>query len=135
MRLSDRLGRQAAQSSHAPAQKTAAVPLSANEDLAGVAARIHPKIIERLDLAAVQQLSPDELKVRLRVIVEQVVAAERLAISEHERDSIVVAVLDELTGLGPLETLLKDPSISDVLVNGHDKVYVERAGKLVQVDI
>ncbi len=132
MRLSDRLGRAAGP---AQPQKTAAVPLAAGDDLAGVAARIHPKIIERRDLAAVQQLSPDELKVRLRVIVEQVVAAERLAISEHERDSIVVAVLDELTGLGPLETLLKDPSISDVLVNGHDKVYVERAGKLVQVEI
>jgi pilus assembly protein CpaF len=134
MRLSDRLGRQPGQPTQS-AQKAAAAPLSATEDLAGVAARIHPKIIERLDLAAVQQLSPDELKVRLRVIVEQVVAAERLAISEHERDSIVVAVLDELTGLGPLETLLKDPSISDVLVNGHDKVFVERAGKLVQVDV
>jgi pilus assembly protein CpaF len=134
MRLSDRLGRQPS-SAQTAAQRTAAVPLAQSEDLAGVAARIHPKIIERLDLAAVQQLSPDELKLRLRVIVEQVVAAERLAINENERDSIVVAVLDELTGLGPLETLLKDPSISDVLVNGHDKVFVERAGKLVQVDV
>src|SRR5215470_16013039 len=115
MRLSDRLGRAAAPSQQplGPAPK----PL-AGDDLAGVAARIHPKIIERLDLAAVQQLSHDELKLRLRVIVEQVVAAERLAINEAERES-----------------MLKDPSISDVLVNGHDKVYVERAGKLVPVEI
>src|SRR5215470_8478667 len=132
MRLSDRLGRAAAPSQ--PPLGPPPKPL-ADDDLAGVAARIHPKIIERLDLAAVQQLSHDELKLRLRVIVEQMMAAERLAINEAERESIIVSVLDELTGLGPLETLLKDPSISDVLVNGHDKVYVERAGKLVQVDV
>jgi pilus assembly protein CpaF len=135
MRLSDRLGRAAGASQ--PSQHPMGPPPKpmAGDDIAGVAARIHPKIIERLDLAAVQQLSHDELKLRLRVIVEQVVAAERLAINEAERESIIVSVLDELTGLGPLETLLKDPSISDVLVNGHDKVYVERAGKLVPVDI
>jgi pilus assembly protein CpaF len=136
MRLSDRLGRQQPQPGQPqPAAHKGTMSASQKEDLASVAARIHPKIIERLDLAAVQQLSAHDLKVRLRVIVEQVVAAERLAISEAERDSIVESVLDELTGLGPLETLLKDPTISDVLVNGHEKVYVERAGKLVQVDI
>ncbi len=107
----------------------------AKQDLAAVVARLHPKILDRLDLAAVSQLSPEELKVRLRVIVEQVVHAERIAVSEVERDSIVEGLVDELTGLGPIETLLKDPTISDVLVNGFDKVYIERGGKLVQVDI
>ena len=150
MRLSDRLGRQAglgsvsssgsgsgsgAGSGAAGPVPKPLPPMTQKEDLASVAARIHPKIIERLDLAAVQQLSHDELKLRLRVIVEQVVAAERLAINEDERESIIVSVLDELTGLGPLEILLKDPSISDVLVNGCDKVFVERAGKLVAVDV
>jgi pilus assembly protein CpaF len=105
------------------------------EDLGSIGARLHPKILDRLDLAAVQQLPPEELKQRLRVIVEQLVAAERLPVTETERETIVAGVVDELTGLGPLETLLKDPSISDVLVNGPDKVYVERNGKLSQVDI
>ena len=137
MRLSDRLAKTAGPGQpHQPTGPIPKVPPAAQQnDIASVAARLHPKIIERLDLAAVQQLSHDELKLRLRVIVEQVVTAERLAINESERESIIVSVLDELTGLGPLETLLGDPSISDVLVNGHDKVYVERAGKLVQVDI
>jgi pilus assembly protein CpaF len=143
MRLSDRLGRQPATPMTSSSSSSfgggppprPVVPMTQKEDLASVAARLHPKIIERLDLAAVQQLSHDELKLRLRVIVEQVVAAERLAINEGERESIIVSVLDELTGLGPLETLLKDPSISDVLVNGCDKVFVERAGKLAPVDV
>lgn len=87
MRLSDRLGRaSAAASPSQPPHGAPPKPLAAGDDLAGVAARIHPKIIERLDLAAVQQLSHDELKLRLRVIVEQVVTAERLAINEAERE-------------------------------------------------
>jgi pilus assembly protein CpaF len=141
MRLSDRLGRgssprdpreprderQERQDRHDRQSK--------KEDLSSIAARLHPKIVERLDLAAVASLPPDELKQRLRVIVEQVVTAERLALNHTEADTIIESVIDELTGLGPLENLLKDPSISDVLVNGHDKVFVERHGKLVQVDI
>ncbi len=134
MRLSDRLGRQQGALREGPPVPGERPPAH-TMDLAAVAARIHPKIIEKLDLAAVSQLSAEELKIRLRVIVEQVIAAERLAISDGERETIVVSVLDELTGLGPLENLLKDPSISDVLVNGCDKVFVERAGKLIQVDI
>ncbi len=140
MRLSDRLGRQAPPEprdgrdprSAAPAGRGERAP---QEDLASIAARLHPKIVEKLDLAVVAQLGPDELKSRLRVIVEQVVAAERLAINAGEAETIIESVVDELTGLGPLENLLKDPTISDVLVNGFDKVYVERNGKLVQVDI
>jgi pilus assembly protein CpaF len=105
------------------------------EDMGSITARLHPKILDRLDLAAVQQLPPEELKQRLRTIVEQLVVAERLPITETERETIVAGIVDELTGLGPLETLLKDPTISDVLVNGCDKVFVERAGKLTPVDI
>ena len=140
MRLSDRLGRQTPRDprdghSDPRDRSDRHERVSRKEDLASIAARLHPKIVERLDLAAVSQLGPDELKQRLRVIVEQVVTAERLALNHTEADTIIESVIDELTGLGPLENLLKDPSISDVLVNGHDKVFVERHGKLVQVDI
>jgi len=133
VRLSERLGRKDGGERlaerpglHAPA------PI---QDLQSITARLHPKILDRLDLQAIAQLSPDELKGRLRALVEQLVVAERMAVSESEREAIVAGILDELTGLGPLEPLLKDPGISDVLVNGHDRVFVERNGKLVQVDV
>src|SRR5687768_11735762 len=114
MRLSDRLGRQAPRDPRDNRGEDPQQPPSRGgqpkqkEDLAGIAARLHPKIVERLDLAAVAQLAPEDLKQRLRVIVEQVVSAERLSINSHEAEVIIDSVLDELTGLGPLENLLKD---------------------------
>ncbi len=132
MRLVDRL-------SHKPA---AGAPLGAapasqptSSEVVSIASRLHARILDRLDLTVVAQLSPEELTVRLRPIVDQLVNADHIAVSDEERGAIVESVVHELTGLGPLEQILKDPSISDVLVNGCDKVFVERGGKLVQVDV
>ncbi len=135
MRLSERLGRKEPGGGERLSERPGLGAPAPIQDLQSITARLHPKILDRLDLQAIAQLSPDELKGRLRTLVEQLVVAERMAVSESEREAIVAGILDELTGLGPLETLLKDPSISDVLVNGHDRVFVERNGKLVQVDI
>jgi pilus assembly protein CpaF len=107
----------------------------AREDLASIAARLHHKILDRLDLSAVSQMQPDELRNRLRSILEQLVLAEGVAVSSGELGALVDQVLDELTGLGPLEVLLADPTVSDVLVNGPDRVFVEREGKLMLTDV
>jgi pilus assembly protein CpaF len=131
MRLAQRLGNASA----APAPAAGAFTQASSQDVASIAARLHQRILDKLDLAAVSQLSPEELRSRLRTIVEQVIAAERLAVSDAEREMVVASVLDELTGHGPLEALLKDPSVSDVLVNGCDRVFVERGGKLQKVDV
>jgi pilus assembly protein CpaF len=104
-----------------------------NSEMASLAARFHARILDQLDFAQVAKLSPDELRVRLRAIVEQLVAVDRVALSEEERDGIVERVLDELTGLGPLEALLKDPTVTDILVNGPERVFVERHGRMTQV--
>jgi pilus assembly protein CpaF len=133
MRLAERLGRGNAR----PRSETAQPSFSADsrEDMASIAQRLHQKILDRLDLGAVSQLSPDELRSRLRTIVEQLVAAEGIVMSAGEQSGLAEAVLDELTGHGPLESLLHDPTVTDVLVNGCDKVYVERSGKLSLTDI
>jgi pilus assembly protein CpaF len=107
----------------------------AKEDLASISARLHQKILDRLDLAAASQLAPDELRARLRTIVEQLVLAEGVAVSSGELANLVEQTLDELTGHGPLEVLLSDPTVSDVLVNGADRVFVERDGKLMLTDV
>ncbi|HUH01009.1 MAG TPA: CpaF family protein [Kofleriaceae bacterium] len=133
MRLSQRLARgQAA----APAEAVSTgFTADSREDMASIAQRLHQKILDRLDLAAVSQLSADDLRGRLRTIVEQLMAHEGLAMSVAEQAALVETVLDELTGHGPLEGLLNDPTVSDVLVNGHDQVFVERGGKLQLTDI
>src|SRR5688572_10327951 len=105
------------------------------EDLASIANRLHQKILDRLDLAAAAQLPQEELRKRLRVIVGEAATGEGIAMAPAEQSALVEQVLDELVGHGPLEAVLNDPSVSDVLVNGFDQVWVERAGKLQTTDI
>ena len=96
--------------------------------------RMHQEVIDRIDVVAVAQLDRDQVRARLREIVERMVQQEGLNLSAVEREGIIVGVLDEITGLGPLEGLLGDPAISDILVNGPNTIYVERRGKLERVD-
>jgi pilus assembly protein CpaF len=134
MRLVDRLSGRAT----VPSNGTAPMPVlavPAEQDLAAVAARLHDRIIDRLDLSQVARLERAELRGRLAAVVAEVVTAERIAVSAQEREAIVQSVLDEITGLGPLEALLADTTVSDVLVNRFDQIYVERAGKLELTDI
>jgi pilus assembly protein CpaF len=128
MRLANRLGHQP---DAAPPPRP---PVSSSREVASIVARLHSRILDRLDLSAVATMHADELRYRLRAIVEQLVATERMAISDAERESVVASVVDEIVGLGPLESILKDPTVSDVLVNGHDVIFVERAGKLTRTD-
>jgi len=123
---------------HAPATRTRTTSDAAafaREDIASVARELHHKIVDRLDLATVSQLPADELRRSLRTVVEQLVMHEGIAMTDGEKNAIAEHILDELTGHGPLEALLQDPGVSDVLVNGHDRVYVERDGKIELTDI
>jgi pilus assembly protein CpaF len=104
-------------------------------DLDAIAAHFHQAVVDRIDLTAVAQLEPDQLRPRLRQLVEQLVASERIALSPAELAALVEQTLDELTGLGPLEVLLADAAVSDVLVNGPDQVFVEKFGRLLLTDV
>ncbi|MGC1464511.1 MAG: CpaF family protein [Pseudolabrys sp.] len=92
--------------------------------------RLHRKLIEEINLSALDKLPEEEVRGHIQQIVAQYVLVERLALNAQELSDFVSEILDEMTGLGPLEPLLKDPSISDILINGHECVYVERRGML-----
>src|ERR1700751_363801 len=92
--------------------------------------RLHRKLIEEINLSALDKLPEDEIRRHVQQLVSQYVMAERLALNAQELSDFVSEILDEMTGLGPLEPLLKDPSIADILINGHECVYVERNGML-----
>lgn len=96
--------------------------------------RLHQQVIDRLDMTQVANLTRDQLRARLRDIVERLVQTDGVNLSTVEREELVVGIIDEITGLGPLESLLADPEVSDILVNGPNVIYVERGGKLSQVD-
>ncbi|MGH8718555.1 MAG: CpaF family protein [Burkholderiales bacterium] len=91
---------------------------------------IHRKLLDRVDLEVMASLSQDKLREELRILVERLLAEEHIAINTNERKQMVKDIQDEILGLGPLEPLLSDPTISDILINTHRQVYVERYGKL-----
>jgi len=97
--------------------------------------RIHRKLLDRVDLSLMESMAPAQLQEELKGIVERLLAEETLAINDTERKNLVLDIQHEVLGLGPLEPLMADPTISDILVNTYKKVYVERGGKLEQVDV
>jgi pilus assembly protein CpaF len=92
--------------------------------------RLHRRLIEEINLQALERLPEDQIRAHIQGLVTQYILVERLALNAQELNDFVSEILDEMTGLGPLEPLLKDPGISDILINGHENVYVERAGML-----
>src|SRR5882757_4161360 len=95
--------------------------------------RLHRRLIEEINLQAMERLPEDEIRVHITQLVTQYILIERLALNQQELNDFVSEILDEMTGLGPLEPLLKDPTIADILINGHECVYVERGGLLEPV--
>src|ERR1700693_294644 len=96
---------------------------------------IHSKLVDKLDLSRVSDLDNDTLRREIRLVVERLCDTENPLLNRVERERLIDEVLDETFGFGPLEALLKDPTISDILVNGPHKIYVERRGKLEKTDI
>src|SRR6202050_2660780 len=92
--------------------------------------RLHRRLIEEINLSALEKLPEEEIRNHIQQLVSQYVLVERLALNTQELGDFVSEILDEMTGLGPLEPLLKDPTINDILINGHACVYVERQGML-----
>jgi pilus assembly protein CpaF len=97
--------------------------------------RLHQKMLERVDLAVMESMPADRLREEIRSLVERMLVEEGAAINEAERKKMVQDIQNEVLGLGPLETLLADPTISDILVNTYNQVYVERYGKLELTDV
>jgi pilus assembly protein CpaF len=99
-------------------------------DIQQVKADLHRKVLDRLDLEKLGKTSGDSARDEVLIVIRSVVNGEVVPLSFAERERLSREILDEIFGLGPLEQLLKDPNVSDILVNRHDRVYVEKAGKL-----
>ncbi len=105
------------------------------EDFARIKVELHKELVASLDFKAVQETPRAELADRLRRSLSETIHNRQLPLNRAERDRLVDEILDEIMGLGPLEPLLADPTITDILINGPDTVYVERGGKLERVDV
>jgi pilus assembly protein CpaF len=92
--------------------------------------KLHERIIDEFNLAALEKLSPEELTKQIRSYVGNYARNESLSLNQKELDIFANEILAEMTGYGPIEPLLKDPTVTDILINTHKRVYVERFGKL-----
>lgn len=97
--------------------------------------RLHRTLINRMDLTKLSSLTPEQVHAEVSRLAESVLAQEAMPLSVSERERLVSDVQHELFGLGPLEPLLKDPTISDILVNSHETIYIERRGRLEPTNV
>ncbi|MEI6028043.1 MAG: CpaF family protein [Betaproteobacteria bacterium] len=119
----------------APESGPAATAAAAVHPYQDIKARIHQLLLERLDLEALQAVSPTALREELRQFVERLLTEENLVLNTGERRNLVRDIQYEMLGYGPLEPLLADATVSDILVNTHRQVYVERRGRLEVTDV
>jgi pilus assembly protein CpaF len=101
----------------------------------GIKSQIHTKLLNSLSPDQLRALNKVGIREQVGIVVERLVKDESIPMTIVERERLIEEVLDEVFGLGPLEPLLKDPGISDIMVNGFDSVYVERNGRLVETNI
>ena len=100
-----------------------------------VKTNIHKKILGLVDLRTMESMSADQLRKELKLLTERLLDEDGIAMNESERRAVVQSIQNEMLGLGPIEPLLADTTVSDILVNGPYRVYVERRGRLEATDV
>ncbi|HZN25824.1 MAG TPA: CpaF family protein [Burkholderiales bacterium] len=101
----------------------------------GLRVRLHHQLLQRIDLAVVESLSADQLKNELKLAVERLLVEDGEVMNDAERQQLLRDIENEVLGLGPLEPLLADRSVTEILVNGANNVFVERRGQLELTDV
>lgn len=116
-------------------ENSAAVAAEMNQQVGKLKEQLHTRLLERLDLAALESMSPQVLRSHLKTCIEQIVSEDKLLINETDLIRLIEEIQNEVVGLGPIEPLLADPSVSDILVNNYKTIYVERKGRLERAPI
>jgi len=113
----------------------AVISTSLKPEERAVKEQAHTELLDRLDLSLINKVAREEARSQIRAMTSQILAENSVPLNAEARQRVVQCIEDEILGLGPLEPLLKDPTISDILVNGPNQVYVERRGKLELTDV
>ncbi|MDP3668780.1 MAG: CpaF family protein [Telluria sp.] len=111
------------------------IPEPANNAYQDLKKNMHQMILDRIDLERLKRLTTEQFKHELALLIQRTIEEERIVLNQNERHNLVLDIQHEMLGFGPLEPLLSDPSVSDILVNTHSKVYVERHGRLELTDV
>jgi pilus assembly protein CpaF len=105
-------------------------PASAPSSWIDLKMRLHQRLLEMLNLAVIDKVSQPELRREVAAMVTEMLEQEQAALNAVEHKRMVEEIMDEVLGLGPLEPVLKDPTVTDIMCNGHEQVFVERRGRL-----
>ena len=135
LKLRERLGSEPAAEEVRFEARSANTPAQASHAYQQMKSRVHQLLLGRLDLEAMEGMSAERLREELSVMVERLLSEENVIVNAQERRNLVRDIQHEMLGLGPLEALLADPTVSDILVNGSSQVYVERRGQLSLTDV
>src|SRR5438270_7430008 len=115
--------------------RTPVRPRSGSDRWFEIKTKIHTKLLNSLNPDQLRTLNKESVRIQIGSVVERLVGDEGIPMTLAERERVIEEILDEVFGLGPLEPLLKDPTISDILVNGFENVYIERAGRVIETNI
>ena len=135
MKITDRLAGQNPQGAPQPGQQGRAGGSGGALDLKQVVAWLHNEVIDRLDMARVRQTEPAVLHQKVGAIIQDLLLRRHVQLTEDQQGRIVQTIVDEIMGLGPLEPLLADQTISDILVNTSGVVFIERRGMLEETQV
>ncbi|ABB23533.1 CpaF family protein [Pelodictyon luteolum] len=116
----------------APAAKAKAAP---GLDFYATKRKLHQKLLTRIDLNSIESLSPEQLRTQLGTLLLELIEEEAIPLNDQERTRLIADLKNEIMGLGPLEPLLADPAISEIMVNGYHNVYIEKKGKIELTDV
>ncbi|ADG67748.1 type II secretion system protein E [Planctopirus limnophila DSM 3776] len=109
--------------------------LSSEQDFEALKRLIHGKLVEKLDLSRLGDLEGDTLRREIRLVVEHLCDTENPLLNRSERERLIEEVLDETFGFGPLEILLKEPGVADIMINGPKNVFIEKGGRIQKSEV
>ena len=108
---------------------------SSKEEFEQLKRLIHGKLVDKLDLSRLGDLEGDTLRREIRLVVEHLCDTENPLLNRSERERLIEEVLDETFGFGPLEILMKEEGVADIMINGPKNVFVEKKGRIVRSDV
>ena len=109
--------------------------LKRKQRMGDIKLELHRALLDNLNLAALEHASEQDLRTEINEISAEILSEKSIVLNREDRNQLNSELYDEVTGLGPLETLLKDDSVNDILVNGPQQIFVERDGKLQLTDV
>lgn len=118
-----------------PVQSGLESPSARGQGLNDIKTQIHQEILSLMDWQRMETMAPERLRQELKALTEELILSHKLALNESDQRQVIQSIQDEMLGLGPIEPLLSDPSVSDILINGPHQVFVERRGKIVHTEV